>query len=633
MKARRPLALIACALAIFLATEVSTPAQSNWRRIDTPNFVVIGEISVGILRDVALQFEAFRGTLARLHGPRVVGSPVPTVIILFPTETTMAPFRPKYNGKPVDVAGLVVPGRDVNYTALIYDGNPEARANRLRVIFHEYTHIVTQNSSQRLPVWLSEGIAEYYSTFEPIKDGREAIIGNIIGEHLLQLNGTVLMPIAEMLKIDHNSPLYNEGSRRSVFYAQSWALVHMILRAEPSRAPQLAAYVDRLSKGAEPVAAWQEAFAGLNMDQELDRYIRRQSFSAVKYGFGEGLAKLNTTGTQMTPSDVQGFLADFQAELDDYDAAAARLTDLAKRDPTSPRGTVAAARLNLLQGRYEDVGEKLRTLPPPTDWFLAYLAGVSLAEQVARTDTTSAANIEAVERLLAVARASGHEFPNAVYRAATLELLSDAAPSAETEAALERARQLSPGRDDYTFLHAQLLVRRKDFGKARSLLGTLLATGTPDVRSEARAMLGRVAEYENALASGGAQTMISILPSRAGAPSVPPSPFSSTSVPPSSPLYRVVKPGEQRLEAIFEKSECVVGKGITFFFKAGDQTVTATAQKFDDVEFITYRTDLTGSISCGPAKEPMKVFLTWKPGASEGSKVAVAIEFLPKTDK
>ena len=63
----------------------------------------------------------------------------------------------------------------------------------------------------------------------------------------------------------------------------------------------------------------------------------------------------------------------------------------------------------------------------------------------------------------------------------------------------------------------------------------------------------------------------------------------------------------------------------------GDQAVTAHAMKFDEVEFITYRDDLAGNISCGPWKEPMRVYLTWRPGAVEGVKTAIAIEFLPKS--
>jgi hypothetical protein len=49
-----------------------------------------------------------------------------------------------------------------------------------------------------------------------------------------------------------------------------------------------------------------------------------------------------------------------------------------------------------------------------------------------------------------------------------------------------------------------------------------------------------------------------------------------------------------------------------------------------DVDFITYRDDLAGSVGCGPLKEPLPVYVTWKPGSEEGAKTAIAIEFLPK---
>jgi hypothetical protein len=600
---------LAAVLTLVVVLEATPLAQSNWRRIDTPNFVAIGDVSAFVLHDIVVKFEGFREILGRLHGPRLIGSAVPTVVVVFPTEHEMGPFRPKFNGKPVDVAGLFVPGRDLNYIAMLSDKNPD----NLRVVFHEYTHLLARNSGQQLPVWLSEGLAEYYSTFQPLKGGREAVFGDVVGYHIQQLNNSVLIPIAELLRIDNNSSLYNEGNRRSLFYAEAWALVHMILRAEPSRAGQLSAYVDRVSHGGDPVSAWEEAFVGTNMDVELDRYVRQQSFHAVKYAFNDEVAKFNAPATPMTPSDVQVFLADFQAEENDYDAATARLAELIKRDPSNDRATVTAARLNMMQKRPQNIGDRLRTMAPPADWFLAYLAGVTLADQISWTSALpTAADVAAVERLLGVARSSGREFPNAVARAAELEVHADALPSAETEAALDRARQLAPGRDDYAFLYAQILVRRKEFTRARSVLGSLLAAGSPLVRENARRMMDTIVDYE------------------AGRSSPPSSVIEKVMPPTVRPAYRQTKPGEQRLEAVFEKSECVAGKGNTFYFKAGDQVLTATATKFDDVEFITFRDDLTGRITCGPVKEPMRVYLTWKPGQIAGTKIAVAIEFLPK---
>ena len=50
-----------------------------------------------------------------------------------------------------------------------------------------------------------------------------------------------------------------------------------------------------------------------------------------------------------------------------------------------------------------------------------------------------------------------------------------------------------------------------------------------------------------------------------------------------------------------------------------------------DVDFITYREDLTGSVACGTLPAPIPVYVTVKPGAAAGSRTVVAIEFLPGT--
>ena len=49
-----------------------------------------------------------------------------------------------------------------------------------------------------------------------------------------------------------------------------------------------------------------------------------------------------------------------------------------------------------------------------------------------------------------------------------------------------------------------------------------------------------------------------------------------------------------------------------------------------DVQFITFRDDLTGGVACGP-RVPMRVYATWREGSSpRREKVVVAVEFLPK---
>ena len=145
---------------------------------------------------------------------RATNSAVPTIVIVFPSDSAFRPFKPRYQGKVVDdVAGLFVGRRDVNYIVVVDDGREE----RLRVVFHEYAHLVTSNVARNLPVWLAEGLAEFYSAYRMGGGGREAILGLPIDSHLAQpLQTSRLLPLRQLVGVTHDSPLYNENNRRSV---------------------------------------------------------------------------------------------------------------------------------------------------------------------------------------------------------------------------------------------------------------------------------------------------------------------------------------------------------------------------------------------------------------------------------
>ena len=122
---------------------------------------------------------------------------MPTVVIVFPSERAFTPFKPIFQGKPVAIAGLFLRGQDANYIAVVADSNQDG----LRVVFHEYTHLVVSNVMGNIPAWLSEGLAEYYSTYEVSAGGREAVLGRPIAQHLQRLQDT------RLLKLDERSTL------------------------------------------------------------------------------------------------------------------------------------------------------------------------------------------------------------------------------------------------------------------------------------------------------------------------------------------------------------------------------------------------------------------------------------------
>lgn len=96
------------------------------------------------------------------------------------------------------------------------------------------------------------------------------------------------------------------------------------------------------------------------------------------------------------------------------------------------------------------------------------------------------------------------------------------------------------------------------------------------------------------------------------------------------PVFRVIEPGEQRLEGTLDRISCPATKAVIFHVRTAAGSETLQASKFEEVDFISYREDLSGQITCGPLKEPRRVYVTWRPGATPNVRTVVAIEFLPK---
>ena len=93
------------------------------------------------------------------------------------------------------------------------------------MVLHEYTHVVINQAGMKLPLWLNEGFAELYSTMKPVHN--KILVGRLIPGRM-QVAEAGLVDLRGILDANAQSPAYNEGSRVAIFYAESWALVHML---------------------------------------------------------------------------------------------------------------------------------------------------------------------------------------------------------------------------------------------------------------------------------------------------------------------------------------------------------------------------------------------------------------------
>jgi Tfp pilus assembly protein PilF len=120
------------------------------------------------------------------------------------------------------------------------------------VLVHEYTHYVVNQSDLTLPLWLNEGLADFYSTVECRK--AQVLVGTPPPGRGDTLQRGNWMDWAELAAVDQHSPYYRQQAKMLQFYAQSWAMVRM-LALDPAYAAALPTFLTTMSSGASTLTA------------------------------------------------------------------------------------------------------------------------------------------------------------------------------------------------------------------------------------------------------------------------------------------------------------------------------------------------------------------------------------------
>jgi len=615
-------------------------ADPRWTMIRTPTVTVIGDQSAARLRDVANQIEQFRTVVGGLITNAGRPLSLPTIVYVFGSRNALRQFLPMYNGKPIELAGFFQGDLDANVIVLSLEGFDRAAA----VIYHEYTHMLLRNTVRALSTWLGEGLAEYYGSYELEPGGKVAVIGRPVADHVMLLRDSY-MPLAELIAVDTSSPLYNEGSKRSIFYAESWALTHYAMTQMPNGRAAINRYATAISEGQAPADAFRSAFgaAPAEFDKQLRTFVHQFRFAAMRFEFKEriGGATVDPPRT-MSAGETSAWLGDLQRRMNRAGEAKARIEAAAKSEPQS---AIAIAALGLQQLSEDRVADGLASLRraaslAPDDFFVQFVAGVwPLRVDAGQGRQAVAAAIESLKRASTLNPNSADAFGWLAYA----QLVSDA-PLGDVRNSIDRAVQLAPGRIDYVMRWADVRIRLGDYAAAKGPLTQIAALKIEPAAAEAaRVRLQRLAEHEAALAeTNAARAAAEAAPTEALPPAMPTRGGGSLGVPGSAAdrpldpnitlILRKVGPGEDRATGLLTRIDCRPNE-VRFEVRSGDRTLSATAKRMEDVELTQFLDLKEFSVACGSRPQPETVVLTWRreePPVQGRVGVAVAIEFVPR---
>lgn len=470
---------------LSFATPVLGAKHEVWFEARSPHFVVVSNAGEKQARKTARQFEQIRSVF-RQYIVIASGHPSPVITILaVKDENSLRALLPEYWA----TKGHTHPAGIFFYNLGQFEAAVQLDArgpNPYEGIYHEYYHSLTMPYFPGLPVWLAEGLAGFFGNSAVTE--KETRLGEPDPNLIWELRQNRLIPLDVLFKVEQSSPYYNEQHQTSMFYAESWALIHyLMLGDDGSHRHLLTAYLQGLQKDGTQNEAAIKALGDLDkLQQDLEKYVSGSSFMEVRGPAPAPIPDANLRTREISDAEVDAYLGGFAALRGRPQEARPLLEQALRLDP---KLALAHQNLGLMQLSGGQRGEALASFSQaveldPRNALTRYLrAYLSFGQRNVRAGDAQ------IEDDLRQAIALDSDFaPSygllAVYLAASDENLTEALAMAQKGVSLE------PGNALYALSLAQVLARMGRFGDAETAARTARANAAnPTERANAEQFL------------------------------------------------------------------------------------------------------------------------------------------------
>jgi tetratricopeptide (TPR) repeat protein len=473
-----------------LALLAPTPGlAAEWRRAETPRFIVYSDGNERSLRDSALQLELYENALRNIHGLDPNGaSPQRIAIYLVQGFRDLKAVEP---GLRDEVAGFYQATNDEIFALAIRERRD------MQTLLHEYAHHFMMDSfltgAAGFPAWFIEGYAEYFSNAE--LQPTRMVVGDVNRGRADWLNYNAWLPLNLILT---RRPFeFQDPKAVSMYYAQSWLLAHWFV-SSPQRMPMLYAYIDNLQRGMEVVPAM-EAATGMTLAQlerQQQAYIRQRL--AIKIITSEQFRHPEIKITTLSPAEGDLLLLGLRLSST-VGEDAALLAEIQRR--TAPYAGESAADLLLARAELR-LGDKARAVAilervlaaAPDDVDALRLLGDTLFEQARDQGGDRDLLRQARVHLAQAYRLNPDDYRVLTLLAETRQGSPDF-PSDNDVETLLAAIELAPQVASLRVFTAQVRAHREEYPQAIALLQPLAASPHPDgATALSRALIERYRE-------------------------------------------------------------------------------------------------------------------------------------------
>jgi tetratricopeptide (TPR) repeat protein len=262
-------ARVAALLTLLVAAVLVAPGlawakdkdEPKWIEVHSTHFAVITDAGEKRGKEVALRMEQMRAIFGQLLSKDKLRMSVPITVIALKNDKQYGLVAPS---KQSMAGGFYVPGWDRMYIVLnLFEPDP------WRAVAHSLAHYLLNYNYPPAQGWFDEGLAEYFGS---IYVGKRVEVGGDpelapewhedafdelrrdpnVPQSLTQLvSSPVWMSMVDLFTMKHDGSGTREGTHNTIYYAQSWMVVHYLLNK--NKLPEAGTYFDLVLNQKLPV--------------------------------------------------------------------------------------------------------------------------------------------------------------------------------------------------------------------------------------------------------------------------------------------------------------------------------------------------------------------------------------------
>ncbi len=492
--------LIWALLWFFCVGSVSLAAETvHWVEVRSPHFVVLTDAGEKQGRKIAGQFEQMREVF-HLLVPKATGDAgVQNVVLALREKKDFDALEPpEYLKKhQLTLAGFFSRTPEKAFIVLRIDAQQE---HPFATVYHEYTHEL-MSKSPWVPLWMNEGLAEFYQNTD-IREN-EVMLGQASIYNIEFLREHTLLPLKTLLAVDYKSPYYHEEDKGTIFYTESWGLMHyLVLTDFQNRTSHLQEYATYLVKGEDSVTAAEHAFGDLTVLQNnLFLYLQHLAFNAFKVKQAFPIDVESIAAKPLTEPEANAVRAEVLVDVGRTKEAEDLLTTCLRDDPNSALAHEVMGQIRLrakdIEGARKWYGEAVKL---DSQSYLAHYYFASMTMRAGDRDQDAAIEASLREAIKLKPDFAPPYDALAQYYQRRNERLDEA-----YRLSLQ-AVQLEPEQLAYRMNAANILVQQKNYASAEKVLENALKVAkTPEENSMVQLRITQLEEHQGGAAQSQSQ--------------------------------------------------------------------------------------------------------------------------------